>query len=119
MIPTPCIRCGALDDHEPGCNRNTTRTKTRRTNSTRWMRLSRRLRRTVGCCEQCGTTHNLTVDHIWPVSIRPDLEYDTDWMRVWCADCNRRRGNALPTAAEIGTQQTLIRARRTRRGRPQ
>jgi len=109
MAVSPCLSCGALGTHEKGCSRNAG--GKRATNTTRWQRLSRRLRRQVGACELCGTDQSLTVDHLWPVSLRPELEWDEDWLRVLCRSCNSRRGNKLPSDAEIAAQKLLIAAR--------
>jgi 5-methylcytosine-specific restriction endonuclease McrA len=120
VIPSPCVRCGGLDGHEPDCDRNAKKSGKRKLTGsakTRWNRLSARLRQRAGACERCGSTQDLTVDHLWPVSLRPDLAWDEEWMRVLCRSCNSKRGNALPTEAEIAAQELLIEVRRAARDR--
>lgn len=112
---SPCLSCGALDAHESDCTRRSN--VAGRTTSARWRRLSKRLRKQVGACEQCGATDNLTVDHLWPVSTHPEFEWDQDWLRVLCRSCNSRRGNKPPTDEEVRVQRLLI-AARPRKPRP-
>lgn len=51
-------------------------------------------------CELCGqqvtTSDTWDVDHIIPISERPDLTFDRTNTRVTHAQCNRRRGAGLP-----------------------
>lgn len=40
-------------------------------------------------CMRCGTKEMLSVDHILPRSIRPDLALSPDNMQILCMRCNR------------------------------
>jgi 5-methylcytosine-specific restriction endonuclease McrA len=115
-IFAPCVRCGALDGHEPDCDRSERAERAAPTNGARWKRLSAKLRRLSPSCEQCGKprsrSETLTVDHLWPVSSHPQHAYDEQWLRVLCQDCNRRRGNRLPTEAELKAQALIVAHRR-------
>ncbi len=51
-------------------------------------------------CQYCGTTdHALTIDHVIPKSRGGKIE----WTNVVaaCGNCNRRKGNRLPTEAKM------------------
>ena len=41
------------------------------------------------CC-LCGSTDNITADHISPVATHPELEYDVSNGRVLCDKCRVR-----------------------------
>lgn len=95
MTWKPCIVCG-----EPGettrCPEHTrpdTRPRDRvtRNNNARWKNLSRRLRRQQPFCSNCGTTTDLTVDHITPLADGGD-PYDLDNLDVLCRSCNSAKG---------------------------
>jgi hypothetical protein len=42
------------------------------------------------------TPDSFEVDHLYPISIRPDLVYDETWFRPSHARCNNQRGNNPP-----------------------
>lgn len=93
----PCLTCGEptkgshCDEHKPRQHvDNRERPPERRT--ARWARLSQRLRKAQPFCLTCGTRDDLTVDHIIPVSVRPDLAFDLDNLAVLCRSHNSRKG---------------------------
>lgn len=45
-----------------------------------------------GCykCAICGSTKDLTCDHIIPVSVDPELTFDVDNGRILCDECRQR-----------------------------
>lgn len=109
----PCIECG-----EPSTSsrcpehRRAHRTKVRgsareRGYSTSWDKLSRRARELQPWCSDCGTTENLTADHL-PSAWRRKYEgkairlVDVD---VVCGTCNTRRGSSRPDAQGTRTPE--------------
>ena len=95
----PCLECGEPSEDnrcvEHRANERTRKAsnRERRTNTGKWQRFSRRLRRLSPFCEKCGTTEQLSVDHIIPFSQRPDLEYVVANCRILCLTCNGQRGD--------------------------
>ena len=102
-VLVPCLTCGEPSE-EPRCAEHRA-SKTRERQGYRergytgqFDRLSRRARRLQPFCMDCGTTTNLTTDHLpsaWarqaeglPIRLR-DVE-------VCCRDCNTRRGSSRP-----------------------
>ena len=59
-----------------------------------WRVLSARLRRERGACEDCGSTADLTVDHIIEVSQGGSL-LDEANCRVRCRRCHARKSGAF------------------------
>jgi len=55
-------------------------------------------KRDNGRCQYCGTTKNLTVDHIIPISRKGE----TSWVNcvICCHDCNSKKGQRTPD--EVG-----------------
>jgi hypothetical protein len=49
------------------------------------------LQRDEFCCQQCGSTHELQIDHIRPVSLGGDNAITN--LQVLCGPCNRRKSN--------------------------
>lgn len=103
MSLKPCIapRCGELSE-ESRCPEHRIKyrpksTKRSRNNPTRWKALSRRLRRLQPWCTQCNATEHLTVDHIVPVSVDPDREFDESNLQVLCKSCNSQKGTKSTT----------------------
>lgn len=47
-----------------------------------------------GCCVYCGSTDNLTLDHILPHSRGGNSEAGN--LMVACAECNNKRGDRFP-----------------------
>ncbi|MBF6328510.1 HNH endonuclease [Nocardia transvalensis] len=97
MTLRPCLDCGEPSDAArcPEHARKDDRVRDRNHvhwNGARWKRLSARLRRMQPWCSSCGATDRLTVDHITPVSERPDLAYEVNNLQVLCGRCNSRKG---------------------------
>lgn len=116
----PCLDCGEpsegtrCDEHRRAQVRDRSRARTRRTDTARWKRLSRRLRKLSPFCEFCGATDTLSVDHIIPVSQRPDLEYVIDNCRILCRSCNSARGDRVTDDERAAVLQRIA----TRGGAP-
>jgi len=55
-------------------------------------------------CERCGTTADLTIDHIEPMERNLARALDPTNVRVWCRRCNSRKGARGGTAQ--GAQST-------------
>lgn len=116
----PCLSCGEPSPKSrcPDCRKDVIRERKdsgqRTAAGGRWKRLSIRLRKLQGWCDHCGTTENLTVDHIIPVSERPDLEFVVENCRILCRSANAARGNRV-TAEERAEVEARISARRRRR----
>lgn len=89
MSLKPCLSCGTLSPatrcEECGPRKHSAH------NTWRWTRLSRRLRKLQPFCESCGTTEDLTVDHIVPLE-HGGAPYDLDNLRVICRSENSTKG---------------------------
>lgn len=95
--------------------------QTNRTASTRWKRVRARRKRAAirdgtFICVECrepldpkappNTRHAAELDHIIPVAVRPDLEYDPA-NHVWrCHPCNRRKGKGADPLVRMPTTRT-------------
>lgn len=118
MIARPCLVCGEVTDqsrcpeHRPKDLRRH-RGRGHTNDDPRMRRLSRRLRRDSPFCEWCGSTTDLTVDHIVPKSEVPALTYNVANLRVLCRDCNSRRGTNV-TDDERNAVYAAVEARRER-----
>lgn len=44
-------------------------------------------------CACCGSTEKLEADHIYPVSIYPELRLNYSNLQILCKSCNIRKGN--------------------------
>jgi 5-methylcytosine-specific restriction endonuclease McrA len=77
-------------------------------NPARWKALSKRARRMQPWCLDCGTTEDLTTDHVIPVSEAPELAYKPANIAVRCRPCNSRRGDRCTDTerAEVETRLT-------------
>jgi 5-methylcytosine-specific restriction endonuclease McrA len=103
MTLRPCLDCGEPSDsphcpeHQPNRPADTRdRDRGRHVasaNNTRWKAFSKRMRTAVPFCEACGATTGLTVDHLIPVSVAPELTFIEENVRVLCLVCNGARGN--------------------------
>lgn len=104
MVPRACIDCGApaLDTRNGRCEpcaiehdrmrrlkrpRNALRgTNAQRGYNSAWNRLSARARGLQRFCSECGSTNDLTADHLrWPARTLADVD-------VLCRRCNSRKG---------------------------
>ncbi len=122
-VLTKLCLCGA--DAEPGkthcgdCKPQRDRSsdappKHKHLHTTRWTKLSKRLRKASPFCESCGTTTDLVVDHIIPLSERADLAYEPLNCRVLCRTENASR-RATCTDEERQMVLDRIAARKRRR----
>ncbi|GAS88893.1 HNH endonuclease signature motif containing protein [Mycolicibacterium brisbanense] len=116
-ILKPCLECGELNeqsrcpDHRVKCTARRPRGHVRDT--TRWRRLSASLRKTSPFCELCGTTEDLSVDHIISLAENPSLAYEPLNLRVLCNPCNGQRQDHC-TDAERSAVHAAIAARKQR-----
>lgn len=44
-------------------------------------------------CMYCGTSEQLTVDHVLPIKYHPELAMDMENMVIACKPCNSRKGS--------------------------
>jgi 5-methylcytosine-specific restriction protein A len=64
------------------------------TKTNRWKVLSQKIRRRDGKCLMCSITENLTVHHIEPVLVAPDLAFDPTNLITLCRSCHARAERA-------------------------
>ena len=67
---------------------NARRTNSNFYNSERWRKLRREVIRETPYCVCCGSTSNLTVDHIVAPRGNEELFYDKTNLQVLCKDCH-------------------------------
>lgn len=121
MAMQPCVDCGELSDRNR-CAEHRPRDGRRHrgeghSNDDPVMRsMSERLRKAVRFCERCGSTVDLTADHVIPKTVRPDLVHEPLNLRVLCRTCNSTKG-ATCTDAEMSAVLAAIEARSQRRNR--
>jgi 5-methylcytosine-specific restriction endonuclease McrA len=60
-------------------------------NSPAWRKLRPTIVARDGACVDCSSTVNLTVHHIKPVRLAPDLALDPDNLVTLCRSCHGRR----------------------------
>lgn len=83
---------------------------TSRTGTAKWLALRTKLIRTRDLfCVYCnreldpkarrGFPNAIELDHVEPVALRPDLEYDEDNLVLACYVCNRSKGNRVAPGA--------------------
>lgn len=123
MTMTTCIECGVISTtarcpaHQaparPKKKTNTNHAAFK--NNTRWKKFSKRLRRLSPHCEMCGTSDDLTVDHIVRVTDRPEWTYEIDNCRVLCRRDNGRISTTPATPEVEATIAAKIEARHARR----
>jgi len=59
-----------------------------------WRNLKNRVYEKYGrICMKCGDIEDMTIDHIKPYSIYPELSLEFDNMQVLCRSCNSKKGN--------------------------
>lgn len=63
----------------------------------RWRRLSERARARQPWCSVCGTSEDLTVDHLVPLAAGGPRHPRLGDVIVLCRSCNSRKGARLPT----------------------
>jgi len=89
MTWTTCITCGEPSPRRY-CAEHTRhapkQSASQRGYDARWQRLSKQARRLTPWCADCGTSDDLTGDHLrWPARTLADVE-------VVCRSCNSKRG---------------------------
>lgn len=81
-----CLDCGRLSE---GCRCPAhTRARHTRMYGGRWQRLSRHMRANTTRCERCGTSEDLTTDHVVPGSLAGGVQ-------VLCRVCNAKKSAIL------------------------
>jgi 5-methylcytosine-specific restriction endonuclease McrA len=61
-------------------------------NDRRWRNLRAQVIAAEPICHWCHEEPSTEADHVIPVSVRPDLEYEETNLVGACTTCNRRRG---------------------------
>lgn len=127
MIARPCAGCGDIiatgsrcADCRPTRASSPPRSHVAYANNGKWKNLSKRLRKASPFCETCGSGDRLTVDHIVPESVAPELAYAEENLRVLCHADNSRRQDTYTTeeAQHVLDRLTAAYRRRpTRKGR--
>jgi 5-methylcytosine-specific restriction endonuclease McrA len=72
--------------------------------SPRWRQVRDAVRRRDGECLECGTRRDLTVDHVIPRSVAPQLAYHPENLRTLCRRCHGRKDGARAAAATARTR---------------
>lgn len=85
-----CLDCGDLTYHArcPTCQRAQDKIKNSKAGYRRsyeWQQLSKAVRRANPQCVECGSTHDLTADHVVPRSLAGGV-------RTLCRSCNASKG---------------------------
>lgn len=115
-MPRPCLVCGEPSAESRCPDHRVHKTHTGRhavhTNTTRWKKLSRKLRRMQPFCSTCGARDDLTVDHKVPLTERPDLAYDLANLDVLCRSCNSAKDAHLGGWAKAAGQPPEGKAQR-------
>ncbi len=104
MSMKPCLVCGDVSDATrcPEHRTKDERVRPAERRTARWARLSKRLRKAQPFCLTCGSRDDLTVDHVIPVTIRPDLAFEVDNLAVLCRRCNSRKGTTVTKRDQTG-----------------
>lgn len=103
QLPRPCLKCKAItrstycDQCQSLVNKikeGKRPSRSQRGYDARWTKLSKQLREIHPWCKECGSTKDLTVDHIIPLSdLHPSLRYEISNLQVLCRRCNSSKGN--------------------------
>ena len=123
MVMQPCVECGDLSEKNR-CSRHRLKSapKDREAhaayaNRSKWRRLSKKLRKQSPFCEICGTSDDLTVDHIVRVHDRPEWTYEPDNCRILCRYHNGKLA-LIPATAEVENEiEKKIAASKIKRAR--
>lgn len=76
--------------------------------SPEWLCLRSQVIATYGAvCMRCQSTSSISVDHIYPRSLYPNLELEFDNMQVLCRSCNSSKTNRSTTDYRPKAQQDL------------
>ncbi|NKY35436.1 HNH endonuclease [Nocardia speluncae] len=110
----PCLVCGELSKESRCSEHRIVKTSNRvvKTDSTRWKKLSAKLRKLQPWCTECGATNDLCADHIIPVSERPELVYATENIQILCRRCNGRKSGSPPSEAQRAEVEQRLKNRR-------
>ena len=99
-----CSRCGAPFISPPGGGRGRPRTRCDgcrsnhdRAGGTAWRILRARVLAEEPYCYRCGADAT-EVDHVIPLSVRPDLAHERSNLRGACKSCNASKGARLDGA---------------------
>ncbi|WP_226995885.1 HNH endonuclease [Gordonia phthalatica] len=63
-------------------------------------------------CSACGATEDLTVDHIQPLHLRPDLAYTLTNLDVLCRSCNGAKDADLGRRTKSPGQPPHVKAQK-------
>ena len=122
MLMQPCVQCGEISDrnrceqHRPQHAPKDRTKHVAHQNRSRWANLSRRLRKMSPFCELCGTSSDLTVDHIIRVTDRPEWTYEVDNLRVLCRTHNSSISTQSASPEVEKEIESKIQVRRARKG---
>ena len=91
-----CIRTARARYNASAPDRTGSATPARRAhqkfmNSTQWRKMSKDVRLRDGACVDCGSTEKLTVHHLVPVRVNPELALDPDNCVTLCRFCHGAR----------------------------
>ena len=97
-IVRPCVVCSVLTKSArcAKCQRELNKSRpsaSQRGYDAKWRKLSKYLREAQPWCTWCGTTVDLTVDHVLPLSMGGSNELEN--LRVLCRPCNSARKQQL------------------------
>lgn len=117
--------CACGEDCEPGRDRcadctpqrdrsNDKPPKHKHLHTARWTNISKRLRKASPFCEICQAATDLVVDHVVPISVRPEWAYEIANLRVLCRSHNASKRASYDPADE----QRIADAIAARKGRP-
>ena len=94
-LPRPCVDCGIVvrATRCVPCARGKERNRVRREQrgyDSKWRRLSQMMRAAHPWCVKCGSTKDLTLDHI--ISLANGGTNDASNAQVLCRKCNSQKG---------------------------
>lgn len=118
----PCVMCGTpsrgsrCHEHRVKDTRRARRERGQAAYDEKWRALSTAARRAQPWCSDCGSSSDLTADHVLPKSVVPELVHAAENVAVRCRSCNSRRGTTGVTEADA--QQVLDALNATQRRRP-
>ncbi|CCC43391.1 putative uncharacterised protein [Mycobacterium canettii CIPT 140010059] len=98
MTLKPCLVCGQpaansrCDEHRVKDTRAARRRPGQAAHDPRWRAISTHARRAQPWCDDCGSSSDLTCDHILPKTIAPELVHCRENIAIRCRSCNSRRG---------------------------
>lgn len=86
-----CYNCGKIKEAQPVCGKLQKNKKSRKFRKRRVNKETRRLiyERDGNCCLKCGSTENLTIDHVIPMSLGGDNTRKN--FQTLCLPCNEKK----------------------------